>query len=272
MSRPPLTLVIGGAGKTGRRVAAQLGALDVPVRIGSRGGEPPFRWDDPATWTPALSGVGRVYLTYPSPFTPGGAEQITAFAESAVALGVRRLAVLSSRGSYGVAMYEEGVIRSGADWTFVRPGWFNQNFDEGILLPQVRAGELLMSVGDVKEAFVDADDIAAVAVAALTDDKHLGRTYELAGPRLLGFADVAEELSRATGREIGYTSVSSDGWSAWMRENGFPHPDEAEKLEASYLNGDNSSLAHGVEEALGRAPKDFSEYARETAATGVWDV
>src|SRR5215204_2420082 len=92
-------LVLGGTGKTGRRVAERLAARGVPTRIGSRSGEPPFDWGDEATWEPVLRSVGSVYLTYyPDLAIPGAVAAVRSFAEVAVHSGVPRLALLSGRG------------------------------------------------------------------------------------------------------------------------------------------------------------------------------
>lgn len=267
----PAALLIGGNGKTGRRVAEKLRAQGRPVRIGSRTGAPAFDWNAPGTWGPALEGVDRVYVTYhPDLGFPGAAEQVGAFAEVAVAAGARRLVLLSGRGEAAARHAEECLKASGADWTVVRASWFNQNFDEDFFLEPVRAGELALPTADAVEAFVDTDDIAEVVVAALTDDRHAGRTYELSGPRLMSFAEVAAELSKATGREIAYVPVSDEEYRGVLREVGLPQ--EFADLFAQILDGRNAHLVHGVEEVLGRKPKDFADYAREAAATGVWEV
>ncbi|MEU9255507.1 NAD(P)H-binding protein [Streptomyces sp. NPDC048270] len=265
------TLVIGGTGKTGRRVAEKLGAQGRPVRIGSRSGAPAFDWNEPAGWPAVLEGVDRVYVTYyPDLGFPGAAEQVGAFAEAAVAAGARRLVLLSGRGEEAAQRAEEALKASGADWTVVRASWFNQNFDESFFLEPVLAGEIALPTADAVEPFVDADDIADVVVAALGDDRHIGRTYELSGPRLLGFSDVAAELSKVTGREIAYVPVSDEDYRAVLRENGLP--EEFADLFTLILDGRNAHLADGVREVLGREPRDFADFAREAAATGVWDV
>ncbi|MFE7615493.1 NmrA family NAD(P)-binding protein [Streptomyces sp. NPDC057496] len=265
------TLVIGGTGKTGRRVAERLTAQGLPVRVGSRNGEPPFDWENPGTWEAALDGVGAVYVTYyPDLAFPGAAEAVGAFSELAVKKGARRLVLLSGRGEEGAVISEDKLKASGADWTVVRANWFNQNFNESFFLEPVLSGELALPTADAVEPFVDADDIADVVTAALTDDKHIGRTYELSGPRLLSFHDVAAELSKATGREITYIPVELDDYRAVLRENGLPV--EFADLFGLILDGRNASVVHGVEEALGRKPRDFSDFAKDAAATGVWNV
>ena len=177
------TLVLGGTGKTGRRVAKRLKARGLPVRIGSRSGEPPFDWEDQATWAPALRNVGSVYISYyPDLAVPGAVTKVGSFAQLAVEKGARRLVLLSGGGEEEAQLGEQAVVDSGADWTIVRSTWFNQNFSEGFLLGQVLSGVVALPAGDVREPFVDADDIADVAVAALTDDRHAGQLYEVTGP------------------------------------------------------------------------------------------
>ncbi|MFC9430703.1 NmrA family NAD(P)-binding protein [Streptomyces sp. NPDC056987] len=259
-----LTLVIGGTGKTGRRVVDRLTALGRPVRVGSRSGHPPFAWEDQATWKPALEGTDRVYIVHPDPFQPDYAEQIGTLAQAAADCGTRRLVLLSGRGDSVSQASEENVKVAGVEWTVVRAGWFNQNFSEAFFLDAIRAGELALPAGDWTEGFVDADDIADVAVAALTEDRHHGKTYELSGPRLLSFADIAAELSAATGRRITYTALIRE--TSPGDEPGFA------EVFASDPAAPHRQLAHGVQEALGREPKDFSRYARDTAATGIWNA
>ncbi|MEU0525940.1 NmrA family NAD(P)-binding protein [Streptomyces niveus] len=263
------TLVTGGTGKTGRRVAARLTERGLPVRVASRGSAIPFVWEEPDTWDDALDDVGAVYLSYyPDLAFPGAAETVGAFAERAVARGVRRLVLLSGRGEEGALISEGKVRSSGADVTVVRASWFNQNFDEGFFLEPVLAGELALPTGDAVEPFVDVDDVADVAVAALTDDRHIGRTYELSGPRLIGFAEIAAELSRASGREIVYAPVTLEEYRDFLLSVGAPG-DFADLFEL-INDGRNAHLVHGVEEALGRRPKDFSDFAADVARTGVW--
>ncbi len=91
-----------------------------------------------------------------------------------------------------------------AEWTILRSSFFSQNFSESFFLEPILGGEVALPAGDVPEPFVDAEDIADVAVAALTEDGHAGELYELTGPRLLTFAEAVGEISRATGRKVRY--------------------------------------------------------------------
>jgi uncharacterized protein YbjT (DUF2867 family) len=269
------TLIIGGPGKTGRRVAERLEALGKPTQYGSRSSEIPFDWNDPSTWEPALQGMSAAYVTYyPDLAFPGASEKIRAFAELAVRNGVRRLVLLSGRGEEGAHASEEALKESGADWTVVQSSWFMQNFSEYFLLDPVLDGAIALPVGDVTEPFVDIDDLADVVVEALTDDRHIGQTYELTGPRLLSFAEVGKELSEVIGREVQYVPITSEEYIAGAIEAGVP-AEEAEGFDALFtevLDGRNEHVTDGVERALGRKPNDFADYARAAAATGVWDV
>jgi uncharacterized protein YbjT (DUF2867 family) len=253
-------------------VAARLAAAGRPVRAASRSSATRFDWNEPATWAPALSGARAAYITYhPDLAFPGAAETVGAFAELAVALGVRRLVLLSGRGEQGARDAERLLQRSGAEWTIVRCAFFDQNFDEAFA-EAVRQGAVAVPGGDVREPFLDADDIADVVVEALTDDRHVGELYELTGPRLMTFAEAAAELGHAAGHEVRYVPVTPPQFAAGLADAGFP-PEVAvavSELFEEVLDGRNERLTDGVRRALGREPRDFADYARATAATGVW--
>jgi uncharacterized protein YbjT (DUF2867 family) len=271
--RQQMTLVVGGTGKTGRRVLERLQARGLPVRAGSRSGEPPFDWDDRTTWAPALHGATAAYVSfYPDLAVPGAADTVGAFARLAVQSGVRRLVLLSGRGEEEAQRAEQLVQDAGAEWTVVRCSWFSQNFSEDYLLEPVLAGEVALPVGDVPEPFVDAEDIADVAVAALTEDGHAGRVYELTGPRLLTFADAVAEIARAAGRPVRLAVVPTEAYVSAMAAHGVPDDVVSllRYLFAEVLDGRNAHLSDGVQQALGREPRDFADYARDAAATGVW--
>ncbi len=274
MQRRP-TLVLGASGKTGRRVTERLEALAVPVRRGSRSGVPPFEWEDRSTWAGALEGMDAVYLSYyPDLSVPGAAETVGSFAELAVRGGTRRVVMLSGRGEVEAEQAEQAVSASGGDVTILRSTWFAQNFSEDYMLEHVMSGVVALPAGDTPEPFVDVDDIADVAVAALTDDRHVGELYELTGPRLLTFGDAVAEMSAATGRALRYVPVSVEEHEAFCLEHGVPEPvvELLTYLFTSVLDGRNAHVTDGVRRALGRDARDFGEYARTAAASGVWDV
>ncbi|MGW0248925.1 SDR family oxidoreductase [Nocardia goodfellowii] len=271
----PRILVTGGTGKTGSRVAARLQQSGHQVRIGSRTAQIPFDWTDRNTWAAALTGIDAVYLAFqPDLAVPGAPDVIQAFTAAAAHSGVRKLVLLSGRGEPEAVECEEIVRNSGLDWTIVRCSFFAQNFSEGAFTDYILAGHVALPNGDVPEPFVHADDIADVAVAALTAAGHSRELYELTGPRALSFAEATAEIAAATGRDIGYTLISRTEFVAGLTEYQVP-ADAVSLLDylfGTILDGRNSAAADGVQRALGRAPKDFGDYVTETAATGVWSV
>ena len=272
--RSPI-LVLGGTGKTGRRIVSRLSERGVPVRVGSRSGTPPFDWQDTATWAPALQGARAAYVSYfPDIAVPGAPEAVAELARIAVQGGTRRLVLLSGRGEEEALRAEAELQASGADWTIVRCSWFNQNFSEDYLREPVLAGEVTLPVSDVPEPFVDAEDIADVAVAALTDDRHVGQLYELTGPRLLTFADAVGEIGAASGRDVRLARVSGEEFASGLAGHGVPADviSLLRYLFTEVLDGRNANLADGVQRALGRPARDFREFARRAAAGGAWSA
>lgn len=267
-------LITGGTGKTGRRVAQRLVDAGQQVRVGSRNGEPGFEWNNPDTWESVLADAQAVYLAYyPDLAFPGAAETVRAFAERGVAMGVERFVLLSGRGEPGAEISEAGVRAVAAHWTVLRSSFFSQNFSEHFLLDPVLAGVIALPAGNVGEPFIDADDLAEIAVAALTSDKHDQQVYELTGPRLLTLADAAEELSRATGRPITYHPVSAEEYVELAVSHGVPAEEAGPlaQLFSEVLDGRNAHVTTDVSRALGRPATDFRSYATATAATGIWN-
>jgi uncharacterized protein YbjT (DUF2867 family) len=268
-------LVIGSTGKTGRRVAERLEAAGVPVRAGSRSADIPFDWDDRATWAPAVAGTRAVYVSYfPDLAIEGSADAVEELARIALAAGARRIVLLSGRGEAEAQHAERRLQASGADWTIVRCSWFSQNFSENFFDDLIMTGEVVLPVEDVPEPFVDLEDVADIAAAALTEDGHVGKVYDVTGPRLLTFADALAEISDATGRPLQLIRVSLDEFRAGMAAAEVPEDIIAllEYLFGEVLDGRNAHTTDGVRQALGREPRDFRDYARRTAAEGAWTV
>jgi uncharacterized protein YbjT (DUF2867 family) len=264
-------LVLGATGTIGRRLTRQLRAADAEVRSASRRGEVRFDWTDPETWEPALAGVARMWLMAPheQPVDPE-------FVRLAVDRGVRRIVLLSSRGievmgDERLMAAERAVRESGAEWTIVRPDWFNQNFDEGFFQPAVLAGELALPLGDHREAFVDADDIAAVAAIALTGNGHAGRSYEVMGPQALSFPEALEIIGRAAGRSIRYGGTA-EAYREAQAAFGFPAEQTEQEIAAFTALREIGDVQPNklVRELTGREPKDFEAYAKDAAARGAW--
>jgi uncharacterized protein YbjT (DUF2867 family) len=244
----------------------------VPVRVASRSGAPRFDWDDQTSWAPVLEGVETMYVAYPPDLAaPTSGPHLRAMATQAVASGVRKIVLLSGRGEPQCYPAERAVRESGAAFTIVRCAWFAQNFSEGYLLGPVLDGEVAFPAGAIREPFVDVDDTADVAVAALTSDAHDGRIYELSGPRLLTFGEAIGEIGKAIGRDVRYVPIGFDDYAKAIEQ--FVPPDQAaflKELFAFILDGHNAYLSEGVQQALGRKPKDFSEFVRDAAAAGAW--
>ncbi|MFC3612894.1 NmrA family NAD(P)-binding protein [Lutimaribacter marinistellae] len=265
-------LVIGATGKTGRRVASRLEARGISVRHGSRSSATPFDWEAPETWAPALRGARAAYVTYfPDLAFPGAVEKLESLCETARDVDVEHIVLLSGRGERHARMGEDVVRHAGIDFTIVRAAWFAQNFSEGYLRDPILAGVLPMPGGDVAEPIIDIDDIADVVVAALTDEKHKGELYEVTGPRVMTFAEMAAELSQATGREVRHIPISFDAFHANIAQAAGPYvADVFTAIARETLDGRNAHVTDGVMRALGRGPRDFADFARDAARTGTW--
>ena len=267
------TLITGGTGKTGRRIVERLQKLGKPTRVGSRSSSPSFDWNNHSNWDACLENVESIYISYaPDLAMPGASDTIQAFVDLAASKGVKRLVVLSGRGEEEAQACEQIVINSGLEWTVVRASWFFQNFSEGAFIDMVLAGEITLPAGNTLEPFVDADDIAEVASAALSRDGHHGQIYELTGPRLMTFTDIAADLSAATGRDISYSNVPHEVFVNEVKASGAPQDVVwmLDYLFATVLDGRNASLTDGVQRALGREPRDFRDFANAVAKTGLW--
>ena len=266
-------LVLGANGKTGGRVLARLRAAGHAVRVGSRSAEPRFDWEEPATWKAALQGVRAVYVAYqPDLCVPGAVETVTAFFDAAAEAGVEKIVLLSGRGEPEALDAEKALQATALDLTIVRASWFFQNFSENYFLDEIVAGAITLPEGLAPEPFVDADDIADIAAEALVDGRHGRKLYEVTGPQALTFADAIAQIGQATDREIACQIISKEAYAQALAEAGLP-PDVAELvvyLFDTVLDGRNTPLAHGVEQALGRPPRSFAAYVARTAPSGAW--
>jgi uncharacterized protein YbjT (DUF2867 family) len=265
-------LVIGATGKVGRRVVAGLEAIGREVRIGSRHAALPFDWQDRSNWAEHFAGIDTAYVAYyPDLAAPEGAEDIAALANVARSASLRRMVLLSGRGESGAERAEQALRDSGLGYTILRAAWFNQNFSEGHLQPSVMGGLVAMPAGQRLEPFIDVDDIAEVAIAALTDDRHNNQLYVLTGPRLLTFADAVAAINAASGLSVTYLPVSLEDFHGGITADyGSDVADLLTSVCAETFDGRNESLDDGVQRALGRAPRDFADFARTVARSGAW--
>jgi uncharacterized protein YbjT (DUF2867 family) len=267
-----LPLILGARGKTGRRIAQRFDAAGLPYRAGSRNAALPFEWNEPATWAPVLHGVSSVYVAYyPDLAVPGAAATIDAFVREAKANGVQHVVLLSGRGEPEARACEQVVKQSGVAWTILRSSWFAQNFSENFFADEIAGGEVVLPVSSVTEPFVDVDDLADIAFAALTDNKHRNQLYELTGPRLLTFGAAIAEIAAATGRDIDVITVTREQYNERLQAMGVP-PDVIWLLDylfSEVLDGRNASLTDGVQRALGRPARDFRDYVRRAMGSGL---
>lgn len=267
-------LVIGANGKTGRRVAERLWEKGVSVRSVSRSTEVPFDWANQSTWAAALDGIDSAYVSYqPDLALPGTVDAIRAFLLAAKKADVKHVVLLSGRGEEEAEIAEKVLQDSGLDWTVLRASWFMQNFSENYMRDELLSGSLTLPVGPTKEPFIDVDDIADVAVAALTETGHRNKLYELTGPELFSFSDAVSEIARATDKDLSFNSVSYADYEAALREQALPEDviTLLRYLFVELFDGRNASVAHGVEEALGRKPRRFADFARKAAIEGIWE-
>ena len=269
-------LVIGGTGKTGRRIVNLLNESGHHVRVGSRQGSPAFDWHDPEGWLTAVEGMEAIYITYqPDLAVPGALEAIEELVKVAKRADVKRLVLLSGKGEREAQLCEQVVIHSGLEHTIIRANWFSQNFSENFLVEGVLKGHVALPFAEMKIPFVDARDIAEVAVKALTEDTHNGKIYELTGAEALTFEEATQVIGQVLGREIQFTGVSIESYVAALKEQELP---EDFTWLIAYLftevlgNPSNSEITNDIEKVLGRKPISFKEYAEKTVSTGVWNL
>ncbi|MBY6144797.1 NmrA family transcriptional regulator [Mameliella alba] len=266
-------LVIGATGKTGKRVAQRVQARGVPVRPGTRNSAIPFNWEQPSTWPAALEGIKTAYVAYsPDLAVPSAQAVIAEFVQAAEKAGLRRIVLLSERNEARAQACEQLLMGSSMDWTILRPSWFAQNFSEGGFLDGILAGEVAVPTSGAPEPFVDLEDVADVAAAALLEPGHSGKVYEMTGPELLTWDEAVAEIARVSGRSVRFRASTAAEFEGTLISVGVPE-DEASfvaTLVAEILDGKNASLADGVEHALGRKPRSFARFVEDAQAAGCW--
>lgn len=269
-------LIIGGTGKTGRRVVEQLQKKGIQPRIGSRQATPSFDWDDKNTWIESLKGIEKMYITYyPDLAVPGAKEAIESLTYLAKELGVKKIVLLSGKGEVEAEACEAIVKNSGVDYTIVRASWFNQNWSESFFLDPILSGEVALPMSNVLIPFVDANDIAEVAATVLLDNDYNGKTIEVTGPELITFKDIIHTISTVTNRNLNFHEITLEQYIEGMRQMQLPEDVIwlIEYLFSNVLtNPNNQKISKDIEQVLGRKARTFLEYAKETAETEVWNT
>jgi uncharacterized protein YbjT (DUF2867 family) len=275
-------LVTGSTGKVGSQVVEQLAAAGANIRaavqatsnveaikrVGAQTSVIDF--NDRASLGEALRGVGKVFLIMP--LVHNMAEVNAGFVEEAAKAGVKQIVKLSVLGADAEPTMvlagwhremEKKIEESEIPFTFIRPTHFMQNFLE---MPTIKSqATFYQSTGEGKSAYVDTADIAAVSVKALTESGHEGKFYEITGPEALSNYDVAEILSRVSGKQISYVDVSEDVIRSGMKAGGLPEwlIESLIELNAFQKAGKTAQVSPDVEKVTGRKPKHFEQWAGE---------
>ena len=272
---PREILVTGARGKTGRRLAACLARADLPARLGSRAADRPgevrFDWTRPETFEAAFQGVGAAYLVAPTDRTDHAAVMVPAI-EAALGAGVTRFVLLSASSlEAGDPMMGgvHAVLRDIApEWCVLRPTWFMQNFSEQQHLPTIREeGAIYSATGQGRVPFIDAEDIAAAAMGALTSERAPDTDAILTGPELLSYDDVADRLSRSLGRPVRHVDLSHGDFMARLRAQGFDesYAEALADMDDAISGGSEDRITDGVHRLAGRGPRSFDAFIAANA-------
>lgn len=264
-------LVIGGAGKSGRRVVEKLKSNEINVCSTVRdlknvtADELLFSWEDTSNWSAVLQGQDAVFIVHPDTSTPEAQNQIKALAVYAKSAAVKKLVLLSGRGQESVLACEDKIKNSGLRWTIVRSAWFNQNFTEGHFSYGIQNGEVVFMADDAKEPFVDLDDLSDVVVACLLDERHDGQIYEVTGHELFTFSEAVNIIAQQMNKPVKYLAVSGETYFDLLIQHGLPAV-VAEHLVFAFseiLDGRNQTVGDGVQRVLERAPKKFKSFVQQ---------
>ena len=275
-----MILVLGATGTVGAETVKALKAKNVPVTAASRDpkkatdllGIPAVAWDfeKPAEFAAALKGIDAVFL-----LTPPGTMQDVAYATrvldaikgSSVKKIVRLSVIGASKNPAGDAFKIEQLVEaSGLKFVHVRPTFFNQNTDEG-MLASIKTGVIALPTGEGKTSFIDARDIGAVSAEALTSDKWDGQGLELTGPEALTYADQARLISEKAGIKVAFNDLTVDEFKSAWKANGVPerYVEFMAGLYGFVKQGYMAGIEDGVKKVLGREPISFAKYAEDYA-------
>lgn len=272
-NQAPTALILGGTGRTGSLLAGKLAGQGIVTRTASRrGADVRFDWDDPATHAGALAGVDRLYLVTPV-LRVAYADQVAGFLDLAETAGVRHVTFLSTynadQAPHGIdiaAVEADLASRQAITHSVLRPSWVMQNFTDDHL--PVIDGMITAPSGGGTEAFVDADDIAAVAAETLLHpDAHAGTQYTLTGPQALTFREVADIIASVSGRPVRYNDIDQETWISGALAAGVPanYAVMLRWLTGAIIGGTGSTPTDDIEKVTGRPPATFREFAQRNA-------
>lgn len=275
-----MILVTGATGKTGGEVARQLAAANTSFRALVRDADKAAPISalgaelvvgdiaDEAFLSTALSGIDKAFLVMPN-----DEEQLVlekAFTDACAAAGVQHLVYLSSLESVPESnnpitqnhvAAQDYIRESGMSWTLVRPTFFMQNFET--YAPRIKeAGQIIMPVGNGTVSATDLRDVGEVIRDVLTKPGHENKSYDLTGPELLTFAEIAEQFSRVLGTTVEYIDQPMEEFADLLRTIGLSEwrvdavCKELEAIGAGVVDHTTDT----IEELLGRPPISLEQY------------
>jgi uncharacterized protein YbjT (DUF2867 family) len=275
-------LVTGATGNTGRHIVSRLTELGFTVRTATRGERPAgstsehvrFDWADPSNHDEVLAGVDRMYLISPLAVEDPSVLMLP-FIERALARGVRRVVLLSSsavpEGTPGLGTVHRFLRERAPEWTVLQPSWFMQNFVNGQHhhgASLQHDGVVVTATGEGRVGFVDARDIAEVAVRALADERAHDTAHVITGPQALSYGELAGVISQVTGRPMRHVQVDGEKVVQHMMVTGIPerYARLLAGLEESIRQGTEARVTDTVSRVTGRPPRSFEDFAREHVA------
>jgi uncharacterized protein YbjT (DUF2867 family) len=279
-----MILVLGATGSTGGEVARQLIAAGVKPRLFVRNKAKASEFEgkteivggdlnDTAAFESALRGVEKLYLVATG--LEGFDLEIKAI-DAARKSGVHHIVKLSAIGadqpvltfSQWHATVEKQLMDSGVAWTMLRPGFFMTN---ALMLwsETIRSeSAFYQPTGEGRWAVIDARDIAAVAIKAMTEPGHEGKGYTLTGSESFSGAEYAEKFSRILGRTVKFVDVPPEAAKDGMLKSGVPekYADAVLNLMAAMKAGQADLVTNTFEELSGRRPGSFEDWIRRNIA------
>lgn len=270
-----IALVTAPNSKTGRRVVELLQNANMLVRIASRSTRIKFDWEDTNTWQQAITGVDCAYIILPPNLAFANmAARLQMFVQLCEKNELRRLVLLTGRGEAESEKCEAVLLQSSIASTIVKTSWFSQNFSEGIFLESILNGEVVVPVSGVKEPFIDVNDIAEVVYRSLLDESQNNHVYELTGPDLLSFKDVADMFSEKLNTNVNVTYIPLETYLTELANLGLSHEEIklTRYLFEQLLDGRNEYITSDLRDLLARDATSFQQFIDNTKCSDVWNV